>query len=292
MLPPSSVEESRVHRLETCNSRHLPLKLPPSTCSPAMPPASLTKETLKRKRTAEEVDAVDGAGPSSSALATKGKPYKQRVLVTCSRGISQRQRHLMQDLLNLLPHAKKGESLASSVSLLCTRSPCLDEPLETKLEDKHNLPSINELCYLSSCNNALFFEARRQHNDLYLWAAKTPNGPSVRFHVLNSHTMDEMKMTGNCLKGSRPIVVFDQQFEEQPHLRLIKEVLSHVRGTDLACSSGARSALMHTAYQIFAVPKTARRAKPFVDHVVNFSIADGKIWFRNYQVRLPFLRWL
>lgn len=36
--------------------------------------------------------------------------------------------------------------------------------------------------------------------------------------------------------------------------------------------------------QIFAVPKTARRAKPFVDHILNFSICDGKIWFRNYQV--------
>ncbi|BGP55919.1 hypothetical protein JCM8202_005262 [Rhodotorula sphaerocarpa] len=201
-----------------------------------MPPASLTKQTLKRKRTAE----ADADEASASATKALNKPYKPRVLVTSSRGISQRQRHLMQDLLTLLPHAKK----------------------ETKLEDKHNLPSINELCYLSSCNNALFFEARRQHNDLYLWAAKTPNGPSVRFHVLNSHTMDEMKMTGNCLKGSRPIVVFDQQFDEEPHLRLIKEVLSH----------------------IFAVPKTARRAKPFIDHVVNFSIADGKIWFRNYQI--------
>lgn len=36
--------------------------------------------------------------------------------------------------------------------------------------------------------------------------------------------------------------------------------------------------------QIFAVPKTARRAKPFVDHVTSFSVADGKIWFRNYQI--------
>ncbi|GAA5880540.1 hypothetical protein JCM3774_002001 [Rhodotorula dairenensis] len=203
-----------------------------------MPPASLTKQTLKRKRTSDAAAPVDEVDAASSPSASK--PYKQRVLVTCSRGISQRQRHLMMDLLSLLPHAKK----------------------ETKLEDKHNLPSINELCYLSSCNNALFFEARRQHNDLYLWAAKTPNGPSVRFHVLNSHTMDEMKMTGNCLKGSRPVVVFDHQFNQEPHLRLIKEVLSHT----------------------FAVPKTARRAKPFIDHVINFSIADGKIWFRNYQI--------
>jgi hypothetical protein len=36
--------------------------------------------------------------------------------------------------------------------------------------------------------------------------------------------------------------------------------------------------------QIFAVPKSARRAKPFVDHVTSFSVADGKVWFRNYQI--------
>jgi ribosome biogenesis protein BRX1 len=33
------------------------------------------------------------------------------------------------------------------------------------------------------------------------------------------------------------------------------------------------------------VPKGARRSKPFVDHVVSFSIADGKIWFRNFQIK-------
>ncbi|GAA5930858.1 hypothetical protein JCM3775_000736 [Rhodotorula graminis] len=210
-----------------------------------MAPAALAKQSLKRKRQQQDDAAATSTSSTSAdqtttAAAAPPKPYKQRVLVTSSRGISQRQRHLMTDLLSIMPHAKK----------------------ETKLEDKHNLPSLNELCYLSSCNNALFFEARRQHNDLYLWAAKAPNGPSVRFHVLNLHTMDEMKMTGNCLKGSRPVVVFDKQFDDEPHLQLIKEVLTHT----------------------FAVPKTARRAKPFIDHVINFSIVDGKIWFRNYQI--------
>ena len=191
-----------------------------------MAPSSVVKD-LKRKR-----------GDEESAVAST--PYKQRVLVLSSRGITQRQRHLMSDLTSLLPHSKK----------------------DAKLDSKHQLPLLNELCDLSNCNNALFFEARRKHGDLYLWAAKAPNGPSVRFHVLNIHTMDELKMTGNCLKGSRPVVVFDKQFDESPHLALIKEVLMN----------------------IFAVPKTARRAKPFVDHVINFSIADGKIWFRNFQV--------
>ncbi|ORY87383.1 putative ribosomal large subunit assembly and maintenance-related protein [Leucosporidium creatinivorum] len=193
-----------------------------------MAPTSLTKD-LKRKR-----------GDGEATEEAPRPPYKQRVLVLSSRGISQRQRHLMNDLTGLLPHAKK----------------------DAKLDSKHQLPLVNELCDLSSCNNALFFEARRKYNDLYLWAAKAPNGPSIRFHVLNTHTMDELKMTGNCLKGSRPIVVFDKQFDESPHFKVIKEVLMN----------------------IFAVPKTARRAKPFVDHVLNISIADGKIWFRNYQI--------
>jgi hypothetical protein len=99
---------------------------------------------------------------------------------------------------------------------------------DAKLDSKHQLPLLNELCDLSNCNNALFFEARRKHGDLYLWAAKAPNGPSIRFHVLNAHTMDELKMTGNCLKGSRPIVVFDKAFDESPHMMVIKEVLSNV----------------------------------------------------------------
>lgn len=83
-----------------------------------MPPASLTKQTLKRKRTSEAGaanDDGDAATSSSAAAAAATKPYKQRVLVTCSRGISQRQRHLMMDLLSLLPHAKKGQSPVPSL---------------------------------------------------------------------------------------------------------------------------------------------------------------------------------
>lgn len=35
------------------------------------------------------------------------------------------------------------------------------------------------------CTSVMFFEARK-HKDLYLWLAKTPNGPSAKFHVTNS----------------------------------------------------------------------------------------------------------
>lgn len=74
--------------------------------------------------------------------------------------------------------------------------------------------------------------------------------------------MEELHFTGNCLKGSRPILSFDAAFETQPHFRVMKELFLHT----------------------FGVPQGARKSKPFIDHVMGFSIADGKIWIRNYQV--------
>ena len=74
--------------------------------------------------------------------------------------------------------------------------------------------------------------------------------------------MEELHFTGNCLKGSRPILSFDASFDKEPHLRVIKELFLH----------------------IFGVPKGARKAKPFIDHVMGFTLADGKIWIRNYQI--------
>jgi ribosome biogenesis protein BRX1 len=81
-------------------------------------------------------------------------------------------------------------------------------------------------------------------------------------HVQNLHTMDELAFHGNCLKGSRPIVAFDASMDTTPFARLLKELLG----------------------QVFGVPKSSRKAKPFVDHVVMFAYADDKVWYRNYQV--------
>lgn len=75
------------------------------------------------------------------------------------------------------------------------------------------------------------------------------------------HTMAELKLSGNHLKGSRPVLSFGPGFDE-PHLLLIKEVLC----------------------QIFATPPLHPKRKPFFDHVISFSVADGRIWIRNYQV--------
>ena len=77
------------------------------------------------------------------------------------------------------------------------------------------------------------------------------------------HTMAELKLSGNHLKGSRAVVSFDAGFEAQPHLQLLKEMLT----------------------QVFATPRQHQRVKPFFDHVISFHWADSRVWLRNYQVR-------
>ncbi|KAF9198353.1 Ribosome biogenesis protein brx1 [Haplosporangium sp. Z 27] len=193
--------------------------------------ATVFKQQKSKRDQAEGVVAKD--------TDEKSFKNKQRVLLLSSRGITFRHRHLLSDLGNLLPHTKK----------------------DAKLDSKSKLHIINELADLNNCNNCIFFEVRKRQ-DLYMWISKTPNGPSMKFHIQNIHTMEELKMTGNCLKGSRHILSFDKNFESSPHWLLMKELFT----------------------QVFGIPKTSRRIKPFIDHVLSFSIVDNRVWFRNYQI--------
>ncbi len=237
--------------------------------------ASLLKEQQKAKGK-RKADAMD-VDQASLAPTAKKPRNKQRVLMLSSRGINHRMRHLMNDLEALLPHVKKGEHLYESGIGASHRCRCAD----AKLDSKNHLNLLPELADLHNCNNTLYFEARR-HEDLYMWAAKTPNGPSIKLHVQNIHTMDELKMTGNCLKGSRGILSFDKAFDETEWGKLTKELFTHVRPSSSSRFASGASLLP----QIFGVPPQARKAKPFVDHILTFSILDNKIWFRNFQVRV------
>ena len=118
---------------------------------------------------------------------------------------------------------------------------------------------MDDLCFSRSCNNCIYFEARKK-KDLFIWLMKSPDGPSIKFAVSNIQTMDELKLTGNCLKYSRPLLSFDNEFDQHPHLALAKEMLIHA----------------------FNTPKNHPKSKPFIDHVLSFKYLDGRIWFRVY----------
>lgn len=87
----------------------------------------------------------------------------ERVLVLCTRGTAARYRHLMLDLVQLLPHCKK----------------------ESKLDVKRDFKIVADIAEIKSCTSAVLFECRKL-KDLYVWMSKTPSGPSIKFAAQNS----------------------------------------------------------------------------------------------------------
>ncbi|KAG7212616.1 hypothetical protein KM043_012906 [Ampulex compressa] len=207
----------------------------------------MTKKVLKRKRKEEnkeenvpEVKILPAKRISDEPPPKKVKWInKQRVLVFATRGINHRHRHLMDDIKTLMPHHRA----------------------ECKMERTKDLLVVNEMCEMKNCNKAMLLEGRRKR-DLYMWLANVPTGPSGKFLVENIYTMGELKMTGNCLKGSRPLLSFDENFSTKPHYNLLKELLT----------------------QIFGVPNHHPKSQPFFDHVYTFTVLDNRIWFRNFQI--------
>mmetsp|Transcript_38771 Transcript_38771/g.116523 ORF Transcript_38771/g.116523 Transcript_38771/m.116523 type:complete len:371 (-) Transcript_38771:146-1258(-) len=240
----------------------------------------------KRKRTSQDVEELETAAPprgiggsySSSRERTPAFPSdgryrnKQRCLVLCSRGVTARYRHLLEDLRTLIPHHKKESKLDPGNGGRGGTGGGLGR-------------AVNDVADVRGCNSVLFLECRKRR-DCYLWVGRTAGrgagavtaadtnedstnplaggavGPSVKFHLTNVHTMDELRLTGNCMKGSRPVLSFDSAFAERDDLRLIKSLFVDVFGT----------------------PRGHPKSKPFVDRVMAFYWADGKIWVRNYQI--------
>ncbi|ERF69259.1 hypothetical protein EPUS_09076 [Endocarpon pusillum Z07020] len=207
----------------------------------------------KESTTSDASSATIGRSSESPTINSPPVPLaiKSRILMLTSRGVSHRHRHLLADLNSLLPHTYK------------------DTKLDTKSSNNYN-SALNALAELHSCNYIFFLEARKHGQDLYLWLAKAPNGPTVKFSVSNVHTMGELGFGGNCLKGGRGVVVFDKSFEDaefsggQEHKGLVREIL---RG-------------------VFCVPQRGVRGKkPFVDRITGVFGLDGKIWIRVYEIR-------
>lgn len=193
---------------------------------------------VKRKRAEESIEHHTNdsdSQPPDSTVLQPGRPMytnKQRVLVIASRGITARFRHLLEDLKKLIPHHKK----------------------DNKLDSKGDIQVVNEIAEMKSCNNCIYLECRKKQ-DLFMYVGKTPYGPSAKFHVVNIHTMDELKLTGNCMIGSRPILDFDVAFNSKPHWRVVKSLLTDA----------------------FNTPHGHPKSKPFIDRIMSFFIVKNNI---------------
>lgn len=188
----------------------------------------------------QDAQLPPGTRLSDEPPIKKGKWInKKRVLIFAARGITHRDRHLMNNLKEMMPHSK-GES---------------------KVEAKDYSSEIDEIALMKNCNRVIFFDNKKR-KDTYLWMSVVGRGPSVKFLVESIQTSEELKMTGNCLKGSRPLLSFDPKFDNSPHLKLLRELMT----------------------QTFGTPNHHPKSQPFFDHVVTFTVLDHRIWFRNYQI--------
>jgi len=186
---------------------------------------------------------------------------KQKCLTFGTRNMTHKERHLLQDLRDMLPHTRDHAKVALAGGA---------DHRESR-EDQaggHAASSTNEivkdLCNLHHCNSTVFMESHK-HDVAYLWLAQAPNGPSLKLKMENIHTADQLRMVGNCLKYSRPLLHFDKEFDQLPHLRVARSLLQTV----------------------FNVPRFHPKSKPFVDHIICFFFLDDHIWLRHYQIVPP-----
>ncbi|KNH08998.1 ribosome biogenesis protein [Perkinsela sp. CCAP 1560/4] len=164
---------------------------------------------------------------------------KQRCLLLGTRLVSARERALLRDFRDLIPHSVLTSRVTVPYSIATL---------------------MKELVALHSCNTSVVIRAKKKQT--ILWISQGKQGPSVSFALANIFPASGQKFNGNCLKYSRPVLHFDQDFQNLPHLRAIRTMLTMVFGT----------------------PKNHPKSKPFIDHMFCFFYYDGIIWFRNYQI--------
>lgn len=187
---------------------------------------------------------------------------KQRVLVFSARGITQRDRHLMVDLRDMMPHSKTESKFERKDPLFVINEVCVLKNIN--FYEMLNNVLYFKVCEMKNCNKCIFFEGRKKQ-DLFMWLANIPKGPSAKFYVENGiiftslfsfsnykncnfilvHTMKELKMTGNCLKGTRPLLSFDSSFDTKPYWSLLKELMTQV------IKQSSYSFLQHIIVKIF-----------------------------------------
>ena len=81
-------------------------------------------------------------------------------------------------------------------------------------------------------------------------------GPSAKFLVQNIHTMDELKLTGNSMIGSRPLLNFDPEFDTAgSHWPILRNLL----------------------VDAFNTPMNHPKSKPFIDRIMSFYIVNNNI---------------
>eukprot|EP01006_Ploeotia_vitrea_P040661 TRINITY_DN66444_c12_g1_i1.p1 TRINITY_DN66444_c12_g1~~TRINITY_DN66444_c12_g1_i1.p1 ORF type:complete len:261 (+),score=8.10 TRINITY_DN66444_c12_g1_i1:32-784(+) len=182
-----------------------------------------------------------GRGNKKDISNTGQRPMTPKFcLVLGSWGMTATERHLVLDLRALLPHGKKGDKV------------------DTVKDNKAAV--IGHSCRKMFCYGSLFLEHNKSHPCIYLASSKNP--ATAKLALSNVYTMAELKLKGNSMLESRPLLHFDRIFDEVEWMAPLKLLLTDV----------------------FSAPKRPSSV-PYVDNIFTFCWLDGRIWFRNYEVK-------
>jgi len=198
------------------------------------------KKSFKGKKTAET--SSNGVQLLKKAMINS-KAKRSKTLLVASRNQTSHSRYLMKNIYeSLVPNIKR----------------------ESKIDPNHDLSEITEMCSMNACTQGAYFKVVKGR-EYYLWIFTANNGPSIKFQLLNIHTIEEMKTLGNALQFSRPVLSFSSEFNDKecPERLLIARMLS----------------------RLFSVPMYDQRAKPFCDRSYHFSWKGRNVvHFRHYQI--------
>ena len=180
-----------------------------------------------------------------------------------TRGIKTRHRHLMRDLLRVLPHGKRGSKIATN--------------------GEQGLGELLQLCEESDCSEALLLDARDPAGRLYLWAATCPEGPSVLFRVVNVHTVAELKLEARRAHRARNVLIFDRAFGWRlAELSACGLQALLAPGRAFGCSS-ERRVVRALLTRIFSVDPSVEPGRAL--HAITFLWLDGRVWLRVYRIQ-------
>lgn len=158
-------------------------------------------------------------------------------LIICKKGLTKSYAEVFDDFLTIIPHAKKDSKIT-----------------------KKDIDAIPEIGADNNTDIVCLFLTKKI--DQYMEICSICNGPTMFFYVEECHSIKNLGFIGNALKGSRPIVLFDNKFDSSVHLQIARELLSHV----------------------FEVPYHHKRSMPFIDRVISFIVENDRILLRHYQI--------
>lgn len=184
------------------------------------------------------------------AMSGERSSSSSSTLILGTRGVRAHHRHLMRDLLRLMPHGRSAG----------------------KISAEGGLQEAVQLSEEANCQSALLLDAR-DPRQLYLWAAGCPSGPSAMFRVLNVHTVAELKFGARRVAGVRSLLAFDRAFEASAERRVLKALLCRTLGVPRKAVKRVR------AREDGDAPLVER-----IKHTLCFSWLDDRIWLRVYRI--------